>query len=143
MFSGRRKILLLNIVALIFFILDRFIKNLYFFGQNLGFLKFQENPNFLYFFQGNFFHWLIILIFIGLIFLVVKNYQQQRYSTVLSLSLIFIGGFSNFWDRLLYGFVIDYFNFLNLWTFNLSDIMILSGSLVVLWQLLTKKLEMK
>lgn len=143
MFSGRRKILLLNVIALIFFILDRFIKNLYFFGQNFGFLKFQENPNFLYFFQGNFFYWLIILIFIGLIFLVAKNYQQQKYLTVFSLSFIFIGGFSNFWDRLLYGFVIDYFNFLNLWTFNLSDIMILSGSLVVLWQLLTKKLEMK
>jgi lipoprotein signal peptidase len=139
MSSGGRKILLLNTTALIFFILDRFIKNIYFFGQNLSWLKFQENPNFLYFFQGDFFYWLIIIIFIGLIYLIAKNYQRQKYLTVFPLTLIFIGGFSNFWDRLLYGFVIDYFNFFNIWTFNLADLMILTGSLIFLGRLLKSK----
>lgn len=131
----KRKIYLVISILLIFFILDRIIKNLYFFREKAPFLNFRENPNFLYFFQGDFFYGLIVLIFLGLVFLTIKNYQQKRYLNVFALTLIFVAAFSNFLDRLLYGFVIDYFYFFNLWTFNLADLMILVGSFLFLWQL--------
>lgn len=134
-----RKIFLLNLGVLIFFILDRCFKNLYFFREKISFLNFRANPNFLYFFKGDFFYFLIILIFFGLIFLISKNYRQKRYLNIFVITLIFVAGFSNFWDRLLYGFVIDYFIFFNLWTFNLADLMIFGGCLFLLIDILRKK----
>ena len=128
-FRGK-KIFLLNLGGLIFFILDRVLKNLYFFDQDLSFLKFQKNSKFLYFFQGIFFYWLTFLIFLGLIFYLIKKYQQNQLGLIFSLTLILVGGFSNFLDRLLHGFVIDYFNFFSLWSFNIADIIILGGSII-------------
>jgi len=135
----KKNFILLAITTLFFFIFDRIIKNLYFLNGKSEFLKFQENHNFLYFFQGKFFYFLIPLIFILLVFLALKSYQQKEYFKTFSLSLIFVGGFSNFLDRLLHGFVLDYFSFFSLWTFNLADVMILVGSLLFLWQLLKAK----
>lgn len=135
----KKNFILLAITTLFFFIFDRIIKNLYFLNEKSEFLKFQENHNFLYFFQGKFFYFLIPLIFVLLVFLALKSYQQKEYFKIFSLSLIFVGGFSNFLDRLLHGFVLDYFSFFSLWTFNLADVMILIGSLLFLWQLLKAK----
>lgn len=139
MFRRGKKTFLFGGLVLSFFILDRLLKNLYFFEPDFGFLKFQENYHFLFIFQGSFFYWLTLLIFIGLVFWLVKSYQQKNNLNVFALSLILIGGFSNFWDRFLYGFVIDYFIFLNLWILNLADLMICIGLLILLTNILRKK----
>lgn len=55
----------------------------------------------------------------------------------LAVTSVILGAFSNFWDRILYGGVIDYLGFMigNLpsSTFNLADIMIIGG-LVYWWR---------
>jgi len=125
--------------CLLFFIFDRFLKNLYFLIQRPTFLKFQKNYYFLFVFQGNFFYFLTTLILIILVFLILRAYQKEKYQQVFALGLILVGGFSNFLDRTIHGFVIDYISFFSLWSFNLADLMILIGSLLFLWQLLKKK----
>lgn len=131
-----KKMMAIFSTCLVFFIFDRIIKNLYFLKKEIGFLSFYENPRIFYFFQGSFFNLFFILIFLGLIFLIVRSFQLKDYSKILGLTLIFIGGFSNFWDRLLYGFVIDYFVFLNLWVFNLADLMIYFGAMILIFRII-------
>jgi signal peptidase II len=44
-----------------------------------------------------------------------------------ALFLAFLGAFSNLYDRLHYGYVIDYFDLKYFTVFNLSDVMIIIG----------------
>lgn len=134
-----RKILGSFFFCLLFFILDRFLKNLYFLLQRPTFIKFQENYYFLFIFEGKGFYFLTTLVLIILVFLILQNSKKEKYQQVFALGLILVGGFSNFLDRAIHGFVIDYISFLNLWMFNLADVMILIGSLLFLWQLLKGK----
>ncbi|MBI2551737.1 signal peptidase II [Candidatus Uhrbacteria bacterium] len=50
------------------------------------------------------------------------------------LTLVFLGGLSNVFDRFVYGGVIDYVNILGLATINLADILILLGVFSIFWQ---------
>jgi lipoprotein signal peptidase len=139
MLNKKKKLILTGFSCLLFFILDRLIKNLYFSGQPLASLTFQKNFLFVFIFQGWFFYLLTALLLMFLVYLMVGVHRAEKYLQFFALSLILVGGVSNFLDRALHGFVLDYFNFLNLWMFNLADVMILSGALIFLWQLLRRK----
>jgi len=139
MFSKKKKVVLSFLTCLLFFILDRLLKNLYFLRPRINWLNFQENYNFLFIFQGWLFYLLTVLILLILAYWVAISWRNERYQLVFALALILVGGFSNFFDRLLYGFVIDYFYFFNLWFFNLADLMILFGVLVLLFDVFRKK----
>jgi len=72
----------------------------------------------------------IILIVLSIFWwqaLIKKNIWQ-----LLSISIIILGALSNFLDRLLYGFVIDYLNIFIWPVFNLADAMIVFGVIIYL-----------
>ncbi|MCX7779182.1 MAG: signal peptidase II [Patescibacteria group bacterium] len=118
------------IFFLLFFILERLIKNILLIKKEYLFFKLIPNPYFLFFFKGDIFYFLVLMIFFLLIFLLIKSFKNKKYHLSYFLSSVFIGGLSNFLDRLLYGFVIDYFNFFSVFSFNFSDIMILLGTIL-------------
>jgi len=77
---------------------------------------------------------------ISLIVLVLLTIYTYRYPSS-ALSLIVLGGFSNVLDRLIYGYVVDYLHipFLPIvghTFFNLADVMIDIGVLLLAWQIL-------
>lgn len=70
---------------------------------------------------------LIITIIIILTVWLISNWQQKNYLLSFLLLFILIGAISNLWDRLTYGFVIDYFDVPFFTVFNLADAMIVLG----------------
>ena len=75
---------------------------------------------------------LVLLILTLLIFYLIKSYQQEKYLTFFSLWLIILGASSNIIDRIKFSFVIDYID-LKFWPiFNLADIMIVAGVIILL-----------
>lgn len=127
------------LVGLLFFTSDRLIKNLALLNKLPTWLNFQKNYYFLFIFQGWFFYLLTTSILLFLVFLIIKGYKKENYQPSFSLIFILLGGGSNFFDRIIYGFVIDYFNFFNLWSFNLADAMISFGFLSILIYIFQKK----
>ncbi len=81
---------------------------------------------------------LLFLIIFSAIFLVIlfiwliKTARQKKLSFTIALSLIFIGGLSNFLDRLFIGYVIDwiYLPFFPNSVLNIADIYITTGLLL-------------
>lgn len=77
-----------------------------------------------------------LLIFIGILwFLAVR--KKENPGIIIGLSLLLGGGASNFYDRVTKGHVIDYFSFRTPWkwlnqiVFNISDMFVFVGSLLV------------
>lgn len=143
----------------IFFIADRGLK---IFAQNNGsgtyfrllgdwfLFRFTPNPyiSFSLPFSGIFLNITIILIIIGLIyyiFYLILNKKNQslndkeRKKTIIILTIILFGAISNMQDRLIYGYVIDYLELKYFTVFNLADIMISAGTII----LITKTLKTK
>lgn len=123
-----KKGLIVFLPSFIFFILDRLLKKIVLIKGGFLFFKLIPNYYFIFFLSGKIFYLFSSLIFFLLIFFVINAYKRKQFYILPFLFYIFIGGFSNFLDRLSYGFVIDYFSFLNLFTFNFSDIMVLIGT---------------
>lgn len=125
-----KKIIFWNIVALIFFSLDRFIKIecranrgiLFFKNYNLALgLPFPKNV-------------LIILmaaIILVLFFYLIKSYKSGNISLIIPLTFIIAGAISNLLDRLFYGYVLDYIDISFFTIFNLADIMITGGVIML------------
>ena len=75
---------------------------------------------------------LSLLILAYLIFLFFKHYQKNNFRQVLGLNLIILGALSNLIDRLLAGYVIDYIKIFSWPIFNLGDLMIVIGVLILI-----------
>lgn len=82
--------------------------------------------------------WLLVVT--GLIILIIaviaaeKIWHVRRLETeAIFLLLILAGAISNFIDRWLLGYVIDYFSLKNLAIFNLADVMISLGAGILIW----------
>lgn len=76
---------------------------------------------------------LIFFIFVCLLIVFVRKYQRKQNKEVWYLSLILTGAGSNFYDRAVYGFVIDYINvYFFWWVFNIADILITIGIFAIL-----------
>lgn len=127
--------------AIIFFIgLDRFLKVLALANQEWQFnligkiLKFNYQANYYIAFSlplaGQALSILLILIITGLILLGISYWFKHKYDELAWLSLIILGAGSNLFDRLKYGFVIDYLDLKYFTVFNLADAMIVIG---VIW----------
>src|SRR3989344_6976011 len=134
------KFILINLSALILFLVDRAIK-IYFFknpAQKIGgdFLNIHLEKNFGLAFGFDFLHPVILLILIiSLIFVLfgflISAYQKKWFLGIFGFSLIIFGAVSNLIDRLNYGFVIDYFDLSWFTVFNLADTMISFGVAII------------
>lgn len=81
---------------------------------------------------------LIIAIILGLILVIYKLILKEKCLSLKSLLLTFIlfGAISNMVDRLQYGYVIDYLELKYFTVFNLADVMISIGVLILIFKLL-------
>lgn len=104
-------------------------------------IAFVQNPD--YFFYFSLPRVLMVTIILALMIVVVW-FAMQEYETnhdwhVAALLLILIGAFSNVFDRIQFGFVIDFIR-VPFWSvFNFADMYIVGGAVVLMWKLMKKK----
>ncbi|MGB9680647.1 MAG: signal peptidase II [Patescibacteria group bacterium] len=136
------KIFWTNFFVLTFFILDRFFKNLFLsqetiykeFGPFAFFLT--KNSRVIFgFFASNI--WFDILTGLVLLFVILKlkeAYLKKDFTSLFVYSLLIGGAVSNILDRIKYGFIIDYIDLGPWHIFNLADLLILSGVVILVVQ---------
>lgn len=130
-----RKTSPLPLLGLFCLIIDRLTKKLVLnkpkiFSGKLLELELSKNQG-LFFFSTNQ-QFLIILSFAlisTLIFFLIKNYSRKNHLQNFSFLLIIGGGASNLYDRIIFGYVVDFIkiSLLPFSTFNLADVMIIGG----------------
>lgn len=81
----------------------------------------------------------LLIIFISIIFFIILIYLFYAKKRDISFYLISIGFLSNIFDRIFYGYVIDYVNILNINILNLSDILIFIGIIILMKKLYDKQ----
>ncbi|PIZ98976.1 MAG: signal peptidase II [Candidatus Komeilibacteria bacterium CG_4_10_14_0_2_um_filter_37_10] len=79
---------------------------------------------------------LSFLIIIVLLDILLVKFQSSQPTTIIALQLIIAGAISNFIDRLIWGQVIDYWLLLFFPIFNLADLLIITGALLLIFSLL-------
>ncbi|MBU3906198.1 signal peptidase II [Patescibacteria group bacterium] len=82
---------------------------------------------------------LIILIILALIYDLLYYAKKNDYLKSYLLFLIILGAASNLFDRLKYGFVIDYFDLKYFTVFNLADAMIVGSVIFLAWRMFRHK----
>jgi len=132
----------INFLMFFLFILDRsfkkialegITKEIYFFN-----FSFSANPNIALSIplKGILLYFLLTIIFFWLVLKLIKSYKKRNLINISCLTLILVGAFSNLLDRWEYGFVIDYFDLPFIAVFNLADLMILFGVIILIWQII-------
>jgi signal peptidase II len=145
-----KNIAIITMIA-IFFIADRYLKSLALNQASKTPIKligdifsFNFTPNYYIAFSlpigGKWLNLLVILIIIALIiyiFYLILKKNNQKLNTIL-LTIILFGAISNILDRLIFGYVIDYFELRYFTVFNLADVMISGGALAIILKNLKK-----
>lgn len=92
--------------------------------------------------------WLLVALNIIIIFVIVKLLLSKKYEFTkpmkIAYSLILSGGITNLIDRLIRGYVIDYIDITELFNypvFNLADICIIIGVVIIVITIITKTLQ--
>lgn len=143
----KKKIEFLVFFGLFFLILDRLTKWFVFknpdlYSGNLIELKLFKNSK-LYFVSLNsgLLYYLIGLVLLLLLFLLFRTLKQENLLLTTGFSLIILGGSSNFFDRIYFGYVIDWLRIfiLPVSIFNIADIIIISGILCLILALIKSK----
>jgi signal peptidase II len=101
----------------------------------IGFIHIQGVNNFGLSFALNFGFWInLFLIIIGLIVLIWYFVRHRKNKTVrLAFIFIFAGSISNLFDRLFLGYVRDFLDVGLNFTFNFSDLFVLTGLAILLF----------
>jgi len=98
-------------------------------------LKLFKNPN-LYFisFNSPLLYFLIGAAILLLLFLFFRSWQKKDFLLMTGFSLIILGGLSNFFDRIFFGYVIDWIRIfvLPISIFNIADLMIIGGIIILI-----------
>jgi signal peptidase II len=98
-------------------------------------LKLFRNPN-LYFisFNSTVFYFLIGVVMLLLLFFFFRSWQRKDFLLTVGFSLIILGGLSNLFDRIIFGYVIDWFriSILPISIFNIADLMIIGGTITLI-----------
>lgn len=135
-----KKYFSLNLAVLLLFILDRAVK-FYFiknpaktFGGDFLSLDLATNKGVAF---GIGFNQIILLGLIVVVITILFNFLSQAYVKndlvgIFALTSVIFGAISNLIDRIRYGFVIDYIDVSWFTVFNLADIMITAGSLILI-----------
>jgi len=77
----------------------------------------------------------IVLIIIGLAYYFIKAIKSSHIIKATSFLFVIIGAISNLYDRLQFGYVIDFINFKYWPVFNIADVMISAGIIGLIWTL--------
>lgn len=95
-------------------------------------LRFVENDQ-LFFFQNIPPLVMIMMIICVMIMMIIFfiHAAHTQYRVVYAYGLLLIGAWSNLWDRIMYGAVIDFIHIPWWSTFNIADVMIISGVLLL------------
>jgi len=144
------KIKILSFLGLGLIVLDRLskwfiLKNPDFYSGRFIELKLFKNSD-LYFFSLNpiFLNLIIGAVLLLLVFLFLWSFKKKNIVLTTGFSLIILAGLSNFFDRLYFGYVIDWIRIfiLPISIFNIADVMIIVGIVCILFRLLIfKKLK--
>lgn len=101
--------------------------------------KLFKNPK-LYFWAINSIFLYIITgaVLLLLVFLFLKSLKKKNLLLNIGFSLVILGGLSNLFDRIIFGYVIDWIRvfFLPISIFNIADIMIVGGILCLIFALI-------
>ena len=101
-----------------------------------------KNPK-LYFMSpnSNLLYFLIGAVTILLCFLFFKSWQKKDFFSMAGFSLIILGALSNLFDRIYFGYVIDWIRvfFLPISIFNIADLMIIGGILCLIFRLVKSR----
>jgi len=80
----------------------------------------------------------LFIVFWGILIVAVIHFWlkhlSENFLVQLPYILILSGGLSNMIDRVYYGCVVDYIPFLNISSFNVADVFITIGAVLILWQ---------
>ena len=109
-------------------ILDRLTKIL----ALVGVLRISKNKNLFFFDMKQ--SWLIVFavfIIIVLFLQIIKAKQNKSKLEFLGYLLIILGGLSNLFDRVVYGYVVDMLHLFSFSVFNLADVMIMVGCILI------------
>ncbi len=139
-----KKTALIFLGAVFLFCLDRYLKFLslnYFLNHDLSLIgnffhfSFAENQGiaFSLLINQNFLVFLIGMILAGLVFYSRKLFLRQDFLNLSFVILIIFGALSNLYDRIIFGFVIDYLDLKYFTVFNLADVMIFFGVIFLVW----------
>lgn len=151
MILNSKKIMALSVIIAIFFmVLDRFFKIL---ALNLGetynlqligdYVKFNLAQNqyiaFSLPFTGLILNIVIGVIIIFLLIFLLKLVKKAEYLEASLLTFLLLSAINNYYDRLRYGFVIDYINIKYFTVLNISDIMISLATLLLIISIYKKE----
>lgn len=96
-----------------------------------------QNPGFLFGLERGFPGLLIALIILVIIFLIYsRHFSNFINRNAGSFNLLVAGGLSNLIDRVFRGFVIDYIHIRGLPVFNIADLAIVLGGIVLVWRII-------
>ena len=96
--------------------------------KNILFFEFYKNYNLALGIKLN----NIIIIFTSIILFILLIYYFYNKSNKISFCFIAVGFISNLYDRIFYGYVMDYINVFNIGIFNISDCLIIIGIILLL-----------
>jgi len=144
------KILIISFFSLVLFFIDRVLKYIfsatngeYFIFGDILKLKTAFNCGIAFGIPVNYqlFFYLYIIIFFSLVWLLVKEYKNKNITLSMAFIFVIIGSFSNFLDRVFNGQVVDYIDLKYYSVFNIADIMIVVGVIIILFNVLRLKNE--
>lgn len=136
MFLDKKKTVVLLTIAVFFISLDRLLKvialkeiSLFSFFGGIFSFKFAPNPNIAFSLPlgGVFLNLLIPVLLVLLLYYFKSSWRKKDVLETVASFSIFLGAISNYFDRLAYGYVIDYFDLKYFTVFNLADSMIVLG----------------
>jgi len=149
--NGVKKMTAICLAVVFFVALDRFLKVYalanFVKAQNLlgEILQFNFKANYYIAFSlplyGIWLNVVILLIVLLLIYYLARAWRGGQWKTAACLFAIIMGAASNLFDRLRYGYVIDYLDLKYFTVFNLADIMIIASVASLLLTLKSKNYE--
>lgn len=135
MFFTTKKMTAIFSAVIFFAVLDRLFKVLAVAGLKLNIigeiLKFNLVKNSYIAFSlplaGAWLNAAIAAIILLLVYYLIKSWRRGKRAAALSLLAVILGAAGNLFDRLKYGYVVDYLDLKYFTAFNLADVMIVAG----------------
>ena len=126
-------------IALAVLFLDQIVK--FVIVKNIFFtIDIYKNPNALFGLPVDFKLIFVLFIIFILYFILFKKTKSYAINSIylIAFGLVFGGIIGNLTDRFFYGHIIDYINLCNLFVFNIADLSICFGVLLLSWKILGK-----